>query len=355
MRTFATLTPDEKYMQRCLELAKKGMGSVSPNPMVGAVLVYQDRIIGEGYHEQFGESHAEVNCIHNVSEGNKHFIAKSTLYVSLEPCNHHGKTPPCTDFIIKHKIPKVVIACTDIFKEVNGTGIQKLKRAGVDVITGVLEVSAQDLNRRFFVFHKKQRPYVILKWAQSSNKKINALESTSTKISNQITDRLVHQWRSEEAAILVGKNTALIDNPQLTNRLCNQGKQPLRIFIDKDLQVPTHFNLLNQTVPTLIINQKLNKKENNNEYVIFDFTQSILVQLNKYLFDRGVTSLIVEGGAYLLNSFIREGYWDEARVITNTLLMIQEGVGSPILENEFIQKRQSVLSDTIEYFRNAND
>lgn len=209
---------DETYMQRCLDLASKGLGSVSPNPMVGAVLVYENRIIGEGYHEQFGQAHAEVNCINSVQESDTHLIPQSTLYVSLEPCSHFGKTPPCSNLIIDCKIPKVVIACRDTFEQVNGKGIDQLKAAGIHVQVGILEKEAIQLNKRFFTFHSKKRPYVILKWAQSSNHKIANADFSRVLISNSFTNRLVHKWRSEEDAIMVGPNTALHDNPGLTTR-----------------------------------------------------------------------------------------------------------------------------------------
>lgn len=208
----------EAYMQRCFQLALLGTGQVAPNPMVGAVLVYKSKIIGEGFHQRFGEAHAEVRCIENVSDADQHLIKESTLYVSLEPCSHFGKTPPCTDLIIKHEIKNVVIACTDPFKEVNGNGINILKDAGIKVTTDVLKKEAVHLNKRFFTFHNSQRPYIILKWAQSNNNKI-AEDGSRTYISNAYTNKLVHKWRSEEGAILIGTNTAFLDDPELTNRL----------------------------------------------------------------------------------------------------------------------------------------
>src|SRR4026209_222335 len=205
-------------MLRCLELAEKGSGYVAPNPMVGAVLVHDGKIIGEGYHRQYGQAHAEVNCLSSIKEGDKNKIARSVLYVSLEPCSHFGKTPPCTDLIITNKIPNVVIGCSDPFKEVNGKGIEKLKAAGVNVVYGILERECQQLNKRFFTFHTRHRPYIILKWAETADGKIAGDGASRLFISNEQTNRLVHKWRSEEASILVGTNTVLMHDPELTTR-----------------------------------------------------------------------------------------------------------------------------------------
>ena len=243
---------DEQYMGRCIQLAKLGLGNVAPNPMVGAVLVYGNKIIGEGYHQKYGEAHAEVNCINSVSEKNKSLIEKSTIYVSLEPCSHYGKTPPCADLIIQNKIRKVVIGIKDIYKEVDGAGIQKLQNADLEVITGVLENECHDLNKRFFTFHQKKRPYIILKWTQSANGNIG-LNGERILISNDYSNRLVHKWRSEEASILVGTNTALIDNPSLTARLW-EGNNPVRIVIDKELKLPADLKIFNNKATTFIFN-----------------------------------------------------------------------------------------------------
>ncbi|HEY2720248.1 MAG TPA: bifunctional diaminohydroxyphosphoribosylaminopyrimidine deaminase/5-amino-6-(5-phosphoribosylamino)uracil reductase RibD, partial [Chitinophagaceae bacterium] len=225
------------YMHRCLDLARLGAGHVAPNPMVGAVLVHDERIIGEGYHQQYGGPHAEPNCIASVKKEEQHLISESILYVSLEPCAHYGKTPPCADLIIKNKIPRVVIGCFDPFEEVNGKGIEKLKGAGIDVLVGILEHECKKLNKRFFLYYQQHRPYIILKWAQSSNQKIGAGAGNRTYISNEFTNRLVHKWRSEEAAILVGTNTALQDDPELTTRSWI-GNNPRRLVMDMDLKLP---------------------------------------------------------------------------------------------------------------------
>ena len=236
------MDPDDIYMYRCLQLAGKGAGHVAPNPMVGAVLVHNDRILGEGYHQVYGQAHAEVNCINSVLPDDVPLIPDSTLYVSLEPCAHFGKTPPCADLIIKKQIRKVVIGCRDPFKEVDGKGIERLKAAGIEVISGVLEAACTDLNKRFFTFHTFNRPYVILKWAESANGKISGSGNERVFISNAWTNTLVHKWRSEESAIAVGTNTAMLDNPFLTTRLW-PGRNPVRILLDKKLIIPRSHNI----------------------------------------------------------------------------------------------------------------
>ena len=330
------MTRDEQYMSRCLQLAKLGAGYVAPNPLVGAVLVYEDKIIGEGYHQKYGEEHAEVSCIKNVREENKFLIEKSTLYVSLEPCSHYGKTPPCTDLIIKNKIKKVIIGCKDIYKEVAGTGIQKLTNAGVEVITGILENECIQLNKRFFTFHQKFRPYIILKWAQTANGKIGSAEKRIL-ISNEYSNRLVHKWRSEEAAILVGTNTALQDDPLLTTRLW-QGKNAVRIVIDKELKLPLPLNIFNIDANTFIYNLAKNSTEENLVYIKLE-NESFIDQMLQSLFEMNIQSVMIEGGTKTLQSFIDEGLWDEARVITNEELIIENGIAAPemkdfILENQ---------------------
>jgi diaminohydroxyphosphoribosylaminopyrimidine deaminase / 5-amino-6-(5-phosphoribosylamino)uracil reductase len=336
-------------MKRCIQLAKQGAGKVAPNPMVGAVLVYENRIIGEGYHQKYGEAHAEVNCVNSVKEEDKPFIEKSTLYVSLEPCAHFGKTPPCTNLIISQKIKKVVIGCTDIYKEVSGKGIQKLKDAGVEVIVGVLEKECIDLNKRFFTFHQKRRPYIILKWAQSANGKIGSLEGERILISNDYTNRLVHKWRSEESAILVGTNTALKDNPHLTTRWW-QGKNPTRIFIDKELKLPHTLNLFNDEADTIVFNLYKNEERNNRLFIKIEennFLQSFIDSL----FAMNKQSVLVEGGAKTLQSFIDAGLWDEARIITNEELRINNGVTSPELKDFLWGKQERYYSNLVSYYK----
>lgn len=341
-------------MQRCLDLATLGLGNVAPNPMVGAVLVHDNKIIGEGFHQQYGQAHAEVNCINSVKKHHQHLIQNSTLYVSLEPCNHFGKTPPCSDFIIAHKIHKVVIACTDPFEKVNGSGIKKLSDSGIEVITGILEKEAIELNKRFFTFHQQKRPYIILKWAQSENQCISAFQGKPIKISNALTDILVHKWRSEEAAIMVGTNTVMMDNPSLTTRNWI-GKNPIRIFIDRNLKIETTAKILDQSVPTIVLNQIINKIEGENEFIQINFEREIIPQLNELLFQKNVQSVIIEGGAKLLHTFIDIGIWDEARVITNTHLLIENGIASPDFEKKLLVKQEKIENDLIQYFSNPKN
>ena len=338
-------------MHRCLQLASLGAGSVAPNPMVGAVLVFNDTIIGEGFHQQYGQAHAEVNCINSVAAENKHLIENSTLYVSLEPCAHFGKTPPCTDLIIKNKIATVVIGCSDSYNEVDGKGIATLKAAGVNVTVGVLESDALELNKRFFTFHKQQRPYIILKWAQSSDGKIAGKNSEQVFISNEFTNRLVHQWRSKEAAIMVGTTTALKDNPALTTRLY-LGNNPVRLVIDMDLKLPPSLQLFDGTVKTIVFNEKKNESEGMLSFCKINKEEKIIPQILNVLYNQQIQSVIIEGGAKLLQSFINENLWDEARVITNTALKILEGINAPLLNNEKLTSTEKILTDEIRYFIN---
>lgn len=368
------MTTDEQYMQRCIELARKAAGSVAPNPMVGAVLVYDGTIIGEGWHQQYGEAHAEVNCIaaviptkslsrHNGKGSADTRIQRSTLYVSLEPCAHFGKTPPCSDLIIKHKIPKVVIGCRDPFKEVDGKGIEKLKAAGVEVIVDVLKDECMDLNKRFFTFHQQQRPYIMLKWAQTNNGMIAAplnppgrgtLTSAQERlfISNEFTNRLVHQWRSEEASILVGTNTALLDDPQLTNRYW-PGKQPVRLVLDKQLRLPNTLKLFNDEANTIIFNSIKNSEEGNVHYYQLPAEADTVPALLKSLYQLNINSVLVEGGAQLLQSFIAVGLWDEARIITNEQLTINEGLTAPQLSHAVQTEQQIMGTDRIVFYKNT--
>ncbi|MBL0130130.1 MAG: bifunctional diaminohydroxyphosphoribosylaminopyrimidine deaminase/5-amino-6-(5-phosphoribosylamino)uracil reductase RibD [Chitinophagaceae bacterium] len=373
-------------MERCLELALRGAGYVAPNPMVGAVLVYEDRIIGEGWHQQYGEAHAEVNSIESVKEKDKHLISQSTLYVSLEPCAHFGKTPPCTDLIIKNKIPKVIMGCRDPFKEVDGKGIEKLKAAGVDVEVGILENECKELNKRFFTFHIKLRPYVILKWAQTGDGMIaaspnpsqgGALESAKNKesfalsgsevppcggfrgasrllISNEYSNRLVHKWRSEEAAILVGTNTALQDDPELTTRLW-LGNSPVRLVIDMNLRLPTFLKVFNGEVKTIIFNTVRQEEKENLLYFKLEKNKNLVPQLMNALYQLNIQSVLVEGGAKLLQSFIDEGIWDETRVVSSVELRPDSyrdssGLAAPVLANAIKTSEQMIITDKIEIY-----
>lgn len=347
------LTTHETYMQRCFQLAKLGAGNVAPNPMVGAVLVYDNTIIGEGYHQQYGQAHAEVNCINSVKEENRTLIDKSTIYVSLEPCAHYGKTPPCADLIIKHTIPNVVIGCRDSYTEVDGKGIDKLKKAGINVTTGVLEKEAKELNKRFFTFHEKKRPYIILKWAQSSDRMIANADRSRVLISNEYSNRMVHQWRSEEAGILVGTNTALYDNPSLTTRLW-PGNNPVRMVIDNKLQLAATLHLFDKAVKTIIFNQVKQEEDGNLLYYKINKEENTLQQIMNALYTMKIQSVIIEGGTKLLQSFINAGFWDEARVITNKQLVIDIGVKAPILNNGFLFNQQSIVNDDIAFYDNID-
>ena len=342
----------DTYMNRCLQLAVLGKGYVSPNPMVGAVLVHDNIIIGEGYHQRFGEAHAEAACLNSVAAASRHLIPKSTMYVSLEPCTHTGKTPPCADLLIREGIKKVVVGCKDPFEKVNGSGISKLRAAGIEVITNVLEEQSAFLNRRFFTFHQQQRPYIILKWAQSRDRKISSGPGR-LHISNEYTNILVHKWRSEESAILVGTNTAISDDPSLTTRNW-PGKSPLRVVIDRDLKLDPASVILTDTEPALIINTLRTAEEGNKAWYQTGKDEDMISVVLNVLHKRNVISLIVEGGAQLHRSFLQTGIWDEARVITNREMIV--GSGTEAAKLPFASRLISSIesgSDLIEVFINT--
>lgn len=334
-----------------MQLARLGSGYTAPNPMVGAVLVYNQTVIGEGYHQIYGQAHAEVNCINSVSATNQPLIEKSTLYVSLEPCAHFGKTPPCADLIIKCNIPKVVIGCRDSFAAVDGKGIERLRSAGIAVTVAVLEAEAIALNKRFFTFHQQQRPYIILKWAQSSNGKIAGNDYERIFISNPFTNRLVHQWRSEEMAIMVGTNTALKDDPALTSRLY-PGKNPVRIVIDMELKLPASLQIFDDASKTIVFNRHKQEAGSMLSFYKIEAGQNVIPQILAILYQLQIQSVIIEGGAKLLQSFITANCWDEARVITNTQMKIAEGINAPILQLQKLIKEENILNDSIVYFVN---
>ncbi len=350
-------------MYRCIELANRGAGHVAPNPMVGAVLVYDDKVIGEGWHQRYGEAHAEVNCIANaVENGYAELVSQSILYVSLEPCAHFGKTPPCTDLIIKNKIPKVVTGCRDPFNEVNGKGIEKLIAAGVETEVGILGDQCKELNKRFFTFHTKKRPYIILKWAETADGKIAAPlnppeggtsgnpENSRLHISNEYTNRLVHKWRSEEAAILVGTNTALLDDPELTTRSW-PGPSPVRLVVDMELKLPSHLKIFNRHAKTIIFNGIKHDEKTHPLYYKVRREENLIDQILSALYKLNIQSVLVEGGAKLLQSFIDGGVWDEVRRIGNRQLAIGNGVAAPELRNHFTKEIIKYSSDIIEIFK----
>ena len=339
-----------QYMLRAIELAAKGAGNVAPNPMVGAVLVYDNRILGEGYHQKFGYPHAEVNCISSVSQEDQDLISLATMFVTLEPCSHFGKTPPCADLIIRHNIKKVVVGCGDPFMEVNGRGIEKLRSSGIDVIVPFLETVCIKLNKRFFLFHQQKRPYVILKWAESGDGKITGDDFRAMAISNPVSNRLVHKWRAEEGAIMIGTNTALYDNPLLSTRLW-KGANPIRVVLDSALKLSKALNVFDHQIKTIIYNKTIDREEHNLAYVKVD-TSNIITSILLNLYERGIQSLIVEGGQILLQTFIDSALWDEARVIKNAELTIGNGLKAPILTNSVLMNQEQYGSDLISYFEN---
>ena len=335
-------------MKRCILLAKKGIGKVSPNPIVGCVIVHKGEIIGEGYHKIFGKEHAEVNAINNVKD--KSLLKSATLYVNLEPCSHFGKTPPCSDLIIKFKIPKVVIGCIDYYSKVNGKGIAKLKNHGIYVKTGVLEEESKILNKRFFTFHNMKRPYIILKWAESKDGFI-APENQSEPfwMTSQDSKKIVHKWRSEEDSILIGRITAEKDNPKLTVRKIN-GRNPIRIVIDKDLKLSDNLNIFNNQSITLIYNTI--KQENNNTNLFIKIPKERFIEeIVKNLFKRNILSIIIEGGSKTIQSFIKNNCWDEARIF-KTKINLVKGVKSPKVIGKEILKND-IGSDNLQIIYNT--
>ena len=347
------MSEHEVYMKRSLELAQNGFGSTSPNPMVGAVIVHNDIIIGEGWHRKAGEPHAEPNAINSVK--NPELLKESTIYVSLEPCSHFGKTPPCTDLILEKEIPNIVIGIMDPFAKVCGNGINKLKQHGRNVTVGVLEKECEDINNRFFTFQKENRPYIILKWAETKDGFIDIIrdensENKPTWISNKYSQQLVHKWRSEEDAILVGTNTVIKDNPKLNTRSWT-GKSPTRVVIDRTLRIPADYSLFDDTVKTIVITES--KKENtaNTFYEIVNFsTETFVNDMMKVLVKHQIQSIIIEGGNKTLQTFIDSNIWDEARIFTgqNTF---SKGVGAPKIEGGFISE-QDIEGDKLRFFSN---
>lgn len=302
------------FLHRAIELAQKGLGSVTPNPMVGAVIVHQNRIIGEGYHQKYGEAHAEVNAIASVSEKDQHLLSQSTMYVTLEPCAHFGKTPPCAKLLVEKKIPKVVIGCLDPNPKVAGKGVQILEEAGIEVLTNMEVEACRHLSRRFLTFQEKKRPYIILKWAETADGFFAPLAGEKQRwISNAIAKRLSHRWRTEEGAILVGTRTAAIDNPKLTPRLW-KGRPPLRLVIDRQLRLPSPLHLFDGTCPTVVFTKNQTTDQTNLKYQVIDFSKNVIPQILDYLYQQKINSLIVEGGQQVLQSFINLEMWDEARI-----------------------------------------
>lgn len=332
------MTIDEKYMARCIQLAKNGRCNVSPNPMVGAVIVCDGKIIGEGYHIKYGGPHAEVNAINSVKEQQK--LESSTIYVSLEPCSHYGKTPPCADLIISKKIPRVIIGCKDPFPLVSGRGIKKLTDAGVDVKWGVLEKKCLELNKKFILFNTQKRPYITLKWAQSADGFIDIERESGVpvKISSDLTRMLVHKYRSENMAIMVGTNTAKLDDPTLTTRDW-YGMNPTRIVIDRKLALPKELHLFDGKVNTIVFNSMEESDSNGLTLKKIDFNSEVIPQILDILYNEKLESVIIEGGTILLQSFIDKDLWDEAFIEISDLV-INDGVKAPEIKK--FNKRENM-------------
>ncbi len=343
--------PHIRYMQRCLELARQGNGYTAPNPMVGCVIVYNDFIIGEGFHAIFGDPHAEVEAIKSVAAENRHLLGLTTLYVNLEPCSYFGKTPPCSDLIIETGIPKVVVAGLDPNPKVSGEGIKHLKDAGIDVTQGILEAEAFELNKRFYTFHQKKRPYIVLKWAQSADGYIGKAGRRVT-ISNALSHRLAHKWRSEEQAIFVGYQTAISDDPQLNTRMWS-GQNPVRITLDGDLSLSENLKLFRSDGKLIIFSYKAHPDQANILYRQMDDSKDIIPQILHTLYAENIISVLVEGGAKTLQSFIDSGLWDEGKVITSPKLL-GKGVKAPILHNLQASLPEDILDDSLKIYLNPS-
>jgi len=344
---------DELYMQRAIELANRAGGYNAPNPRVGAVVVYQDKIIGEGYHERYGEGHAEVNAIDSVRPEDRTLLSKSTIYVTLEPCFHYGKTPPCVELILKHKIPRVVIACKDPFEKVAGQSIHKLEAEGVEVLVGVLEKEAAWVVRRFFTNVQKKRPYVLLKFAQSKDGFMGD-PSKEITISNPLSKRLVHQWRSEETAIMVGTNTALIDNPRLNNRLYF-GRTPLRLVLDRQLRLPDDLYLFDNSIETWVFTaKKKQSKIDKVRYISLDFEANLLTSILAYLHEQKIQSVLIEGGQQLLQGFLDENLWDEARVLCSNE-NLKQGVVAPSISSQYLKSEEPLMDNWVKTYVNDSN
>ena len=346
----------EKYIKRCLELAKKGLGNTSPNPMVGCVIVLGDTIIGEGYTSAYGGNHAEVNAINSVMD--KSLLEKATLYVSLEPCNHFGKTPPCSDLIVKNKIKNVVVGCVDPFEKVAGSGIQKLKDSGCTIITEILKNECIESNKRFFTYQTKKRPYIILKWAETKDGFIDIDREVKTVddakpnwITNQYSRQLVHKWRAEEDTILVGTNTAVKDNPKLDVRGWN-GRNPVRVILDRNLRIPIAYHIYTKKVKTIIITEQ---ERNSSEKLIFeqiDFSKNMAKQVCEVIYKHNLVSVLIEGGKQTLQSFIDADLWDEARIFVGNA-NFSKGIKAPKLSGELISEI-NIQKDILKIIKNSS-
>lgn len=346
------MTTHEFYMKRCIALAKNGLGTTYPNPLVGSVIVHDGKIIGEGWHKKAGEPHAEVNAVNSVKD--KSLLKDATIYVSLEPCSHFGKTPPCCDLIIANKIPNVVIGTIDPFAKVAGNGVKKLIENGKKVTIGILEDECNELNKRFFTFHQKNRPYIILKWAETADGFIAPLkkeEKAPVWITNPYSRQLVHKWRTEEQAILVGTNTVLDDNPKLDARDF-KGNNPIRVVWDKSNKITEKFHVKNQIIPSFFVTEIKNLTEKENIYYKNTIFDALLAKKTlDILFKKNIQSVIVEGGSQTLQSFIDANLWDEARVFVSEN-NFNEGIIAPKLPKNRISTSLLIEKDELKLFRN---
>lgn len=338
------MTDPVLFMQRALELAALGEGYTRPNPLVGCVIVHNNKIIGEGWHRKYGGPHAEVEAIHSVSA--KHLLPESTVYVTLEPCSHFGKTPPCADLLIENNVKKVVVCNHDPNPLVSGKGIAKLRAAGIEVETEFLAEKGTVLNRRFFAFFQKQRPYIVLKWAQTADGFIAGPNYETTQISSLLAKKLVHKWRAEEAAILIGTNTAKHDNPKLNVREW-QGQNPIRLVIDKELKLPQNLHLFDKTILTIVYNFRKNETLHENlELVRLDSGADFLPQLLTYLYRRQIQSVLVEGGSFLLNELLKHNLWDEARIFRSPKKLVN-GISAPDFPLNNLTETIQIAEDTL--------
>lgn len=334
---------DEQYMRRCLQLAEQGLGRTYTNPMVGAVVVHNDTIIGEGYHHKAGEPHAEVNAINSVKD--KELLKESTIYVSLEPCAHYGKTPPCADLIIRMGIPRVVVGCVDSFSKVAGEGIKRIRNAGREVIVGVLEKECRELNKRFFCYHENHRPYIILKWAESADGFISLADRTPVWLTDDVAKREVHKQRSEEMSILIGSGTANSDNPSLTTREWH-GSSPIRVLFSPNEHIDDGLKLFNDGLGLLVLTDNASRSEDNIKYIQLDTSlPSRALQISKALYDEGIQSVIIEGGQQTLQTFIDADLWDEAFVYYGEKLL-HNGIKAPIIDAEKVELNIKLSSGT---------
>lgn len=344
----------EQFMYRALFIAQKGLPAAMPNPSVGAVIVHKDTIIGEGSTSPFGGSHAEVNAINSVK--NKELLKESTIYVTLEPCSHYGKTPPCADLIVKMQIPNVVIGCVDPFDEVAGKGIEKLKNAGINVIVGILEKECINSNKRFFTFIQKKRPYIILKWAESADGFIAPTEKNEQKpvwISNNYSRQLTHKWRSEEMGILVGTKTVLDDNPSLTTRDF-VGKNPIRIYLDANHKINASFAITNAETKTICLCAEFPLKPIDQIiYKKIDFS-NLPAEVNRICVEENIQSIIIEGGSQTLQQFIDNDFWDEARVFKGDVIL-NDGIKAAELKNAVQVSTQKIQNNILTYYKNQNN